>query len=504
MTNMDGIAGIYSPGNPELVKKGFMAVGMQQHRGKACAGGAVANRKGILSEKGLGRVGNILRPNVLQMFQASGPVAMIGNVGYTKNAIPEQRNAEPIRIDPKNPGSRYQVCLTTDGYLIDGDDLRAELEPDYLFGTGNKTEVIGALLHQAIQENGITFEAGKKVVDKLHGRATFSLVAIVNDSVDTHMVALNDSRAFEPLAFAQEDGMFIVASESCSMRRRGIKPEDISESDGAEMIICSHDGIEKKRLREEKMMPDIFQGVYFGHVGSVFRGKQIYDIRRDLGSALVEHYGVPDIDIVIPNPDSGWGVTMGCFEAIREANPDVVLHPALIKQAQAVRTFQETASRTREVGLKFGGIDSLLSGRRVLMGDDSIVRGSVSEGGSVWCVYNCGAKSIEFWISYGPMFFPSFKGWHDGRACLEELAVQRAFAGGNPYDKTEDEINREVAKLVGVNKVRYNRLERIHAVTGPGSFQALDASYPIDERWWPGWLKEEVEKFHKYAHNHDP
>lgn len=504
MTNMDGIAGIYSPGDPELVKKGFMAVGMQQHRGKACAGGAVANRKGILSEKGLGRVGNVLRPNILEMFQASDPVAMIGNVGYTKNAIPEQRNAEPIRIDPRNPGSRYQVCLTADGYLIDGDDLRAELEPDYLFGTGNKTEVIGALLHKAIQEEGVTFEAGRKVVDKLHGRATFSLVAIVNDSVDTHMIALNDSRAFEPLAYAQEDGIFIVASESCSMRRLGIKPEDIHEFDGAEMLICSQKGAEKKRLREEKMMPDIFQGVYFGHVGATFRGQQIFDIRRRLGRALVEHYGAPEIDIVIPNPDSGWGVTIGIHDALLERGFKVPVYPALIKQAQAVRTFQETASRRREVGLKFGGIDSLLSGRRVLMGDDSIVRGSVSEGGSVWCVYNCGAESIEFWISYGPMFFPSFKGWHDGIACLEELAVQRAFAGGNPYDKTEEEINREVAKLVGADKVRYNSPDRIMAVTGHGSFQALDASYPIDEKWWPGWLKKEVEKFHKYADNPAP
>jgi glutamine phosphoribosylpyrophosphate amidotransferase len=132
------------------------------------------------------------------------------------------------------------------------------------------------------------------------------------------------------------------------------------------------------------------------------------------------------------------------------------------------------------------------------MGDDSIVRGSVSEGGSVWVVYNAGARYIEFWISYGPMFFPSFKEWHRGTDCVRELAVQRAFADGNPYDKSLEEIDRAVATLIGVDEVKYNTRERIARAAGEGSFQALDASYPIDEAYWPDWLKEEVERFHKY------
>jgi hypothetical protein len=122
----------------------------------------------------------------------------------------------------------------------------------------------------------------------------------------------------------------------------------------------------------------------------------------------------------------------------------------------------------------------------------------VSEGGSVWVVYNAGAKFLEFWISYGPMFFPSFKEWHRGVECLQELAVQRAFNSGNPYDKTLDEINEAVAKLVGVDRVRYNVQEKIKKVAGSGSFQALDASYPIDQEFWPDWLKKEVETFRRY------
>jgi glutamine phosphoribosylpyrophosphate amidotransferase len=150
------------------------------------------------------------------------------------------------------------------------------------------------------------------------------------------------------------------------------------------------------------------------------------------------------------------------------------------------------------VGLKFGGIDSLLKEKSVAMGDDSIVRGSVSEGGSIWVVYNAGAKYLEFWVSYGPMFFPSFKEWHRGIACLQELAAQRAFMNDNPYDKSQDEINKAVAKLIGVDEVKYNLQEKIKKVSGDGSFQALDASYPIDEAFWPDWLKKEVEEFRRY------
>jgi hypothetical protein len=151
-----------------------------------------------------------------------------------------------------------------------------------------------------------------------------------------------------------------------------------------------------------------------------------------------------------------------------------------------------------QVAVKFAAMDSFLAGRRIIMGDDSIVKGSVSEGGAVWSVYNAGATALEFWVSYGPMFFPSFKEWRRGRECLHELAVQRAFRGDNPYDKTPEEINAKVATLLGVDRVCYNTPENVRSVIGPGCYQALDASYPVSERHWPGWLKEEVEHFSHY------
>ena len=490
---MDGIVGVFGIDDDELVTKTFLATGACQHRGKASTGLAIGNSRGIYIHKGLGRIAQVIDCNIIRVFQDLGPVAAIGNIGYTKRRIAEKVNAEPIEIHPKN-SSNYKMVLTMDGYLIKEDDLRAELEPDYSIQTDNKTEIIGALLHKYITQEGISFGAGEKLVNRLHGRATFALTALVHDGKEIYLIALNDDRAFEPFCYAVIDGTFVTSSESCSHRRLNGLTE--KEYDGAEMTICSSEGIETKRLREEPLMPDIFQGVYFGNVGSLFRGKEIFQLRKELGLELVDQYKNSRADIVIPNPESGWGVTVGVAEGL-----DRKLFPALIKLPQAIRTFQEgeSTTRTQEVGLKFGGIDSLLSGKNIAMGDDSIVRGSVSEGGSVWVVYNAGAKFIEFWISYGPMFFPSFKEWHRGIECLDELAVQRAFKDDNPYDKSTDEINKAVAKLVGVDEVRYNLQERIRKVSGDGSFQALDASYPIDHEYWPDWLKREFEKFEKYG-----
>lgn len=489
---MDGIVGVYGLDDRDLVSKTFLATGACQHRGKASTGIAVANRKGIYIHKGLGRIADIIDHHFIRIFEDLEPTAAIGNIGYTKRRIAEKINSEPVEIRPRKE-TGIQMAVTMDGYLIKEDDLKEELQRDFMLMTDNKTEIVGALLHKYLSEEGISFAAGARLMDRLHGRATFALTALLHDGRDAYLIALNDATGFEPFCRAVIDGLFIASSESCSHRRlHGFSEK---EYDGGEMTICSAAGIETRRLREERMMPDIFQGVYYGNVASVFRGKEIFQLRRELGLELTEQYPDSDADVVIPNPESGWGVTVGIAEGLEKP-----LFPALIKLPQAVRTFQEGTRKIRalEVGLKFGGIDSLLRDKSVAMGDDSIVRGSVSEGGSVWVVYNAGAKHIEFWVSYGPMLFPSFKEWHRGEESIRELAVQRAFPDRNPYDKSIDEINRAVAKLIGVDEVRYNTRERIRSVAGDGSLQALDASYPIDEVFWPDWLKIEVEKYHRH------
>ncbi|MCJ7595290.1 MAG: hypothetical protein MUO52_11030, partial [Desulfobacterales bacterium] len=342
---MDGIVGVYGYGDDQLVNKAFLATGACQHRGKASTGLAIATRKGIYVHKGLGRIADVIDYNIMKVFQDMEPIAAIGNIGYTKRKVAEKVNAEPIQIRPKK-NSEFKVALTMDGYLMQENDLKAELEEDYIFDTDNKTEVVGALLHKYLTQEGVTFEAGKRLVDKLHGRATFALVALVQEGSETYMIALNDDKAFEPFCYAAIDGLFVVASESCSHRRlNGVLER---EYDGAEMTLCSSKGNETRRVRVERLMPDIFQGVYFGNVASLFRGKEVFQIRRELGLELVAHYKGSNADIVIPNPESGWGVTVGIAEGLGKP-----LYPALIKLPQAVRTFQEGTrkTRTQEVGL---------------------------------------------------------------------------------------------------------------------------------------------------------
>ncbi|MDF1525084.1 MAG: hypothetical protein RRA15_09915 [bacterium] len=490
---MDGITGLYSPGDGDLVQKAFLATGALQHRGKTGAGIAIGTARGINILKGVGGIVDVMDVDLIRLFQELGPVAAIGNVGYTKNKIAEKRNAEPILVKPRFE-SINQLAITMSGRILEDKQIDESLENDYTFDTANRAEWMGAHLHSCIEKAGISFEAGRLLVDALHGRGTFSLTALVHDGKEIKLITLTDTRAFEPFCFGFVDGAFLASTESISHRRLGGFMD--REYTGAEMTICSSSGIETRRLREETPLPDVFQGIYFGNVASVYQGKEIFLLRKELGLKLADLYGKPDVDVVMPNPDSGRGVSYGIAEGL-----GMPISHGLVKQAQAIRTFQESHIRRRtiEVGLKFAGVDSVLKGKKIVMGDDSIVKGSVSEGGSVWTVYNSGATNVEFWISYGPMFFPSFKEWRRGRECLDELAVQRAFKGEHPYDKSIEEINTRVAELTGLDRVCYNTRENIEAVTGPGSFQAMDASYPISEEYWPGWLKDEIDKYHKLS-----
>ncbi len=114
---MDGILGIFGPGDPDLVNKTFLATGACQHRGKASTGLAIGTKKGIYIHKGLGRIAEVIDYNVIRNFQDLQPIAAIGNIGYTKRKMAEKTNAEPIEIVPRT-GGKLKVVLTMDGYLI--------------------------------------------------------------------------------------------------------------------------------------------------------------------------------------------------------------------------------------------------------------------------------------------------------------------------------------------------------------------------------------------------
>lgn len=499
---MDGISAAYSTGKKEIVRTVFLATGMCQHRGKACSGIAVGNGKGIHIHKELGRIGDVIDSDLIHTYQSLDPVAAIGNVGYTKNTIPSRNNAEPIKIYPKKH-SNFEIVLTMNGYLVKENDLKEELQEDYYLNTTNKTEVVGALLHKYLtEEQKVSFEVGKKLIDKLHGRATFSLAAIVYDGKESKLITINDDRAFEPFCYSFSDDLFLASSESVSHQRLKIK--NVQEYKGAEMTISSSRGLETKVLRNEILLPDKFQSVYFGNASAIHCEREMYKLRNELGNNLAKIYPTR-ADVIIANPESGWGVSSGIADGL-----NIKLRPGLVKLAQAVRTFLESEKKKRytEVDLKFSGIRSELDGKYVIMGDDSIVKGSVGEGGSIRVIFDCGVKGLEFWISYGPMIFPSFKEWHRGPECLNELAVRRAFIS-HPYDKSLEEINNAVSNLIisGLKeseerdynfKVRYNPVDSVKKILGPGSFQALDASYPISENFWPDWLKKEVELYYKF------
>ena len=138
---MDGIVGVYSLKDPDLINRLYLATGAGQHRGKASTGMAMANKKDLYVHKGLGRIAEVIDYNMIKIFQDLEPIAAIANIGYTKRRVAEKLNAEPIEIKPRR-WSPYRLAVTMDGYVIKDEDLREELEKDYDQKTDNKTVVV--------------------------------------------------------------------------------------------------------------------------------------------------------------------------------------------------------------------------------------------------------------------------------------------------------------------------------------------------------------------------
>jgi len=494
---VDGVTGIWSPEDGKLVRKTFLTTGAIQNRGFFGSGVGVINKEGLYIRSDINRLSNVLNSEIFKILNALHPYAAIGNIGYTKNDNPIKTDVEPIRLEHKSE-SKYEFAITMDGDVVQPlrNELKKELEDDFKFNTKNVTELAGDLLYKYVMEDGVSFEAGKRFVDRLHGGSTYAITSLIFDKEkkEGYMVSINDDKAFEPLCFGTIDDVFVVSSESISHRALGGFLE--REYTGAEMTICSKKGIDMERVRKEFLLRDKFEITYFFNPGSFSEGKQVYEYRIELGKISALNNKDSKAEIVVSIPDSGRGDAEGLSIGLGlpyESN-------ALVKQPLGIRTFQLSNKELRELELilKTVGIDFLLEGKYVRTGDDSIVKGNVSRFGTVWWLYNCGVKGVEFGVSYGPMFFPSYKDWPRGPECLYELAVQQTFKGDNPYDKSYDEINKGVAKHIGVDRVVYNTTEDVKKVLGKGSYQSLDGSYPIINKYRPDYIRKELIKYHKY------
>src|SRR5271169_2124508 len=383
-----GVFGIF--GHPEAAKMSYLGLYALQHRGQESAGIASTDGTQVHAHKSLGLVQEIFTPEVIARLPGD---ASIGHTRYSTAGDNTLMNAQPVVIDC----NKGKIALGHNGNLTNAIELRKKLEHrESIFQTTSDTEVIVHLIARSQARNltGAIADALNQV------EGAYSLLLLTRDEI----FAIRDPRGFRPLNLGRLDGAWVVASETCAFDL--IDAEYVREVEPGEMVRISRSGVESIRFAAEKPHQYcIFEHVYFSRPDSVVFGRPVNQSRERLGRLLAREHGV-EADLVTPVPDSGTPAAIGYA-----AESGIPFRMALIRNHYIGRTFIEPVQAIRDFGvkLKLNAVRSLLEGKRVILVDDSIVRGTTSKK-IVRMIRNAGAKEVHMRISCPPTISPCFYG----------------------------------------------------------------------------------------------
>jgi amidophosphoribosyltransferase len=439
-----GVVGIW--GHPEASNLSYLALYAQQHRGQEGVGIVSVNgtKESFCSHKGSGLVQDIFRDFD---FSALPGKAAIGHVRYTTAGGQSLANVQPLLAEV----SLGKMALAHNGNLINADQLRAELISDgAIFSSSSDTEVVLHLI--ARSEPGVAIE--QAVVTALSRvRGAYSMVMLF----DKTLVAVRDPAGLRPLVLGRLDDAYLIASESCAFDLLGA--EYIREIEPGEMLIMA-DGVSPRSIfpfKETKATPCIFEFVYFARPDSKIFGDNVYAVRKRLGEELAKESPV-DADIVVPVPDSG--VTAGIGYAQQAGLP---LELGLIRNHYVGRTFIEPKQSIRDFGvkIKLNANAEILEGKRIVVVDDSIVRGTTSAK-LVAMLRRAGAKEVHMRISAPPTTDPCYYG-------IDTPDKEQLIASHKSVS--------EIAAAIGVDSLAYLSHEGLYRATKRERGSMCDACF---------------------------
>ncbi len=377
-------------GHPEAAKLTYLGLYALQHRGQESAGIVSADGQRLHSHKSMGHVAEIFTEDVLQGLKGN---AAIGHTRYSTAGDTDLKNAQPLSVSCQ----KGQVALAHNGNLINASSIRRELEArGNIFQTTSDTEVI--LHYFARSRNSGIPESIADALDRVSG--AYSLVMLFNDSV----YAIRDPRGFRPLSLGQINGAYVVASETCAFDMIGATY--LREIEPGEMVILDQHGLTSLRFAPPvKTAQCIFEHVYFARPDSIVFGRSVQSSREMLGRSLAKEHPV-QADLVVPVPDSGVAAAIGYSE-----ESGIPVKFGLIRNHYVGRTFIEPSQAIRDFGvkLKLNPVRSLIEGKRVVLVDDSIIRGTTSRK-IVRLVREAGASEVHLRISCPPTISPCYYG----------------------------------------------------------------------------------------------
>jgi amidophosphoribosyltransferase len=433
-----GIFGVY--GHVDAAALSTLGLHALQHRGQEASGIVTFDGAQFHSHRALGLVGdNFSSEDVIKRLPGS---SAIGHNRYSTAGATVLRNVQPLFADFEFGG----LAIGHNGNLTNARLLRRELvHRGSLFQSTSDTEVIVHLIATSRRKTVVD-----RLVDALHQvTGAYSLVAMCNDMV----IGVRDPLGVRPLVLGQLDGAYILASETCALDIVGA--EFIRDVAPGELVVIDATGIRSEQpFRKVKNRFCIFEYVYFSRPDSVVEGNNVYEARRRIGAELAREAPV-DADVVIPVPDSGVPAALGYA---RESN--IAYELGIIRNHYVGRTFIEPSDRIRHLGvkLKHNANREVIDGKRVILVDDSIVRGTTSTK-IVEMVRAAGAAEVHMRIASPPTTHSCFYGVdtpqreellaakHDVEAMMKVIGVDSlAYVSLDGLYRAMGETNREIGQ----------------------------------------------------------
>src|SRR5271169_6531628 len=431
-----GVVAIY--GHPEASKLAYLSLYALQHRGQESAGIVASNGERLELHKAMGLVSDIFTANVLAGLPGS---LAIGHTRYSTTGDSALLNAQPIMVEC----NKGKIALAHNGNITNAHEVHAQLEQQgSIFQTTSDTEVVVHLIARS-REHSLP-DAMADALRRIEG--AFSLVMMTPDRI----FAARDPRGFRPLVMGRISGQVanpadtvVFASETCAFDLIGATYE--REVKPGELVIVGPEGVHSRFYAAQQAQSNcIFEHVYFSRPDSIIFGRAVQQTRDAMGRQLALESPV-DADIVVPVPDSGVTAAMGFAQ-----QSGIPIQFGLIRNHYVGRTFIEPEQRVRDFGvrLKLNPVRSVLAGKRVVLIDDSIVRGTTSKK-IVRMVRDAGATEVHLRISCPPTVSPCFYG-------VDTPSKKQLIAANKSVEEIRD--------YIGADSLAYLSLEGMKQACG--------------------------------------
>lgn len=439
---MSGVFGMFGTGALPAAELGYMALYALQHRGQASAGMTICNEGNLQIHKAVGLTSDVFDDEVLSQLPGS---KAIGHVRYATREASHVSNAEPLLAM-----SRFgQISIAHDGNLTNSDALhKALLDDGALLQSRTDSEIILHLI--ARSQAGNLEEAVVEATKELIG--AFALVAMGKDQ----LIGVRDPLGIRPLVLGRMGEAYILASESAAITSIGAEP--VRDIHPGELVVIDKSGIRTRRISGgDRKAFCVFEYIYFARSDSDMEEQNVHLVRKEIGRVLAREHPV-EVDVVIPTPDSSISAAMGYAE---EAN--ITYEMGLVKNRYVGRTFIQPTQAMRQLGvrIKLHPIRSVVEGKRVVLLDDSIVRGTTTAN-VIRMLRDTGAKEVHMVVASPPFTHPCHYGI-DVPTKGELIAT----------DRTVDEIRRHI----GADTLHYLSIEGLQQAVGKRSDELCQACF---------------------------